>query len=104
MNFRSWRKPPEMPEEFRMRTPKRETGSRLVVPHIQKLDPLLPSSQIFKMAASDSSGDDSLYPIAVLIDELRNEDVQVRLYNRGVLMFVFACSCFMCVHGVHTVG
>ena len=24
------------------------------------------------------SGDDSLYPIAVLIDELRNEDVQVR--------------------------
>ncbi|CAH1263810.1 serine/threonine-protein phosphatase 2A 65 kDa regulatory subunit A alpha isoform-like isoform X2 [Branchiostoma lanceolatum] len=29
------------------------------------------------MAASDS--DDSLYPIAVLIDELRNEDVQLRL-------------------------
>ena len=28
------------------------------------------------MAASDSA-DDSLYPIAVLIDELRNEDVQV---------------------------
>ena len=26
---------------------------------------------------SDSSNDDSLYPIAVLIDELRNEDVQV---------------------------
>jgi len=26
------------------------------------------------MAAAD--GDDSLYPIAVLIDELRNEDVQ----------------------------
>ena len=24
------------------------------------------------------SSDDSLYPIAVLIDELRNEDVQVR--------------------------
>ena len=32
------------------------------------------------MAASDSTTDDSLYPIAVLIDELRNEDVQVR-YN-----------------------
>jgi len=31
------------------------------------------------MAASDSSGDDSLYPIAVLIDELKNEDVQVSL-------------------------
>lgn len=29
------------------------------------------------MAASDSSSDDSLYPIAVLIDELKNEDVQV---------------------------
>jgi len=28
--------------------------------------------------SSDSSNDDSLYPIAVLIDELRNEDVQVR--------------------------
>lgn len=31
------------------------------------------------MAASDSAGDDSLYPIAVLIDELKNEDVQVSL-------------------------
>lgn len=29
------------------------------------------------MASSDSNTDDSLYPIAVLIDELRNEDVQV---------------------------
>lgn len=29
------------------------------------------------MAASDSTSDDSLYPIAVLIDELKNEDVQV---------------------------
>lgn len=29
------------------------------------------------MAASDSNTDDSLYPIAVLIDELKNEDVQV---------------------------
>jgi serine/threonine-protein phosphatase 2A regulatory subunit A len=36
------------------------------------------------MAASDSSGDDSLYPIAVLIDELKNEDVQVSL-TRNVL-------------------
>lgn len=31
------------------------------------------------MAASDSHADDSLYPIAVLIDELKNEDVQLRL-------------------------
>uniref|UniRef100_A0A672SDK8 Serine/threonine-protein phosphatase 2A 65 kDa regulatory subunit A beta isoform-like n=1 Tax=Sinocyclocheilus grahami TaxID=75366 RepID=A0A672SDK8_SINGR len=29
--------------------------------------------------SSASEGDDSLYPIAVLIDELRNEDVQLRL-------------------------
>ena len=28
--------------------------------------------------SSGGSSDDSLYPIAVLIDELRNEDVQVR--------------------------
>ncbi|XP_078093139.1 uncharacterized protein LOC144508703 [Mustelus asterias] len=31
------------------------------------------------MAASSAVGDESLYPIAVLIDELRNEDVQLRL-------------------------
>ncbi|KAH7952126.1 hypothetical protein HPB52_018945 [Rhipicephalus sanguineus] len=31
------------------------------------------------MAASDTNTEDSLYPIAVLIDELRNEDVQLRL-------------------------
>lgn len=30
-----------------------------------------------KMASSETATDDSLYPIAVLIDELRNEDVQV---------------------------
>ena len=34
------------------------------------------------------SSDDSLYPIAVLIDELRNEDVQVRMNGReGILLF-----------------
>lgn len=37
-----------------------------------------------KMAGAD--GDDSLYPIAVLIDELRNEDVQVDISLRK---FVF---------------
>uniref|UniRef100_UPI00398F2A84 serine/threonine-protein phosphatase 2A 65 kDa regulatory subunit A alpha isoform-like n=1 Tax=Pristiophorus japonicus TaxID=55135 RepID=UPI00398F2A84 len=31
------------------------------------------------MAASSAVGDESLYPIAVLIDELRNDDVQLRL-------------------------
>lgn len=35
-----------------------------------------------KMAGAD--GDDSLYPIAVLIDELRNEDVQVNLKKTGL--------------------
>ena len=39
------------------------------------------------MASGD--GDDSLYPIAVLIDELRNEDVQVLKYS----LLVF-CSFF----------
>ncbi len=33
-----------------------------------------------KMAGAE--GDDSLYPIAVLIDELRNEDVQVDISRR----------------------
>ena len=28
-----------------------------------------------------ADGDDSLYPIAVLIDELRNEDVQVLVFK-----------------------
>lgn len=37
-----------------------------------------------KMAASDSTTDDSLYPIAVLIDELKNEDVQVILKTLDV--------------------
>jgi len=34
------------------------------------------------MAGAD--GDDSLYPIAVLIDELRNEDVQVDISIRKI--------------------
>lgn len=33
------------------------------------------------MAASDKASDDSLYPIAVLIDELKNEDIQVNKYH-----------------------
>jgi hypothetical protein len=32
------------------------------------------------MASGDVQSDESLYPIAVLIDELRNEDVQVKKY------------------------
>jgi len=38
-----------------------------------------------KMAAAD----DSLYPIAVLIDELRNEDVQVSRFNYCPLVPLF---------------
>ena len=34
--------------------------------------------------AAGGDGDDSLYPIAVLIDELRNEDVQVLESGRGL--------------------
>lgn len=50
------------------------------------------------MAASDSTADDSLYPIAVLIDELKNEDVQVGAV-RGALQGaharpIFALSLF----------
>ncbi|CAJ0588506.1 unnamed protein product [Cylicocyclus nassatus] len=33
------------------------------------------------VSQSPSESDDSLYPIAVLIDELRNEDVHLRLNN-----------------------
>lgn len=43
------------------------------------------------MAASDSAPDDSLYPIAVLIDELKNEDVQVKLHFH--FFFLYAATC-----------
>lgn len=46
------------------------------------------------MAAStsgDKAADDSLYPIAVLIDELKNEDIQVRV--RGQLRRLRVCVC-----------
>lgn len=36
------------------------------------------------MAASDKPSDDSLYPIAVLIDELKNEDIQVSFISFGI--------------------
>jgi len=39
------------------------------------------------MAGADS--DDSLYPIAVLIDELRNEDVQVNKIRRFTTISTF---------------
>jgi len=52
--------------------------------------PLVTLTPASKMAGAD--GDDSLYPIAVLIDELRNEDVQV-IHSTGpalVLEAVFS--------------
>lgn len=46
------------------------------------------------MAAGD--GDDSLYPIAVLIDELRNEDVQVQKQSFSFSRcFVYFCQVIM---------
>ena len=44
------------------------------------------------MASGDIQSDESLYPIAVLIDELRNEDVQVKL--RFFLIVQFNCCYF----------
>ena len=39
-----------------------------------------------RMAAD--AGDDSLYPIAVLIDELRNEDVQVIILDEIIIIII----------------
>lgn len=42
--------------------------------------------------SSESAGDESLYPIAVLIDELRNEDVQVSIVSIiGIVLFISIC-------------
>ncbi len=42
------------------------------------------------MASGDIQSDESLYPIAVLIDELRNEDVQVnQFFNFIISTFIF---------------
>ena len=45
------------------------------------------------MASGDPQSDESLYPIAVLIDELRNEDVQVNSYFENfiylLLFYIF---------------
>lgn len=50
------------------------------------------------MASSTTdAGDDSLYPIAVLIDELRNDDVQVRSLVKVALFggrLLFCCVLF----------
>ncbi len=46
-----------------------------------------------------AEGDDSLYPIAVLIDELRNEDVQVDISLREseCNSYVWKKSCFISI-------
>jgi hypothetical protein len=40
------------------------------------------------MASGDIQSDESLYPIAVLIDELRNEDVQVISFIYSLILFL----------------
>jgi hypothetical protein len=40
------------------------------------------------MASGDIQSDESLYPIAVLIDELRNEDVQVNHFSYSRIFFI----------------
>ena len=52
-----------------------------------------------KMATSDQS-DDSLYPIAVLIDELRNEDVQVGVF-KNILTLFFLKKLFIRINRVY---
>lgn len=49
------------------------------------------------MAASDKASDDSLYPIAVLIDELKNEDIQVSFIRtvRPVCIFNEYSNCII---------
>jgi hypothetical protein len=42
------------------------------------------------MASGDVQSDESLYPIAVLIDELRNEDVQVNFFLL-IKLFTYFC-------------
>ena len=45
------------------------------------------------MASGDVQSDESLYPIAVLIDELRNEDVQVN--NQFIFVFMVRLPLFI---------
>lgn len=47
----------------------------------------------YTMASGDVQSDESLYPIAVLIDELRNEDVQV-IRRRWFLFLVHSLCVF----------
>lgn len=48
-----------------------------------------------KMATSEQS-DESLYPIAVLIDELRNEDVQVYVFPSLCQFFKYLKQTTLC--------
>lgn len=68
-----------------MLTGKLQAGSRAATTRV------LPT---YNMATGD--GDDSLYPIAVLIDELRNEDVQVR---KETILFLLFFLLFLTVSG-----
>lgn len=70
-----------------MLTGKLQAGSRAATTRVLPTD---------NMASGD--GDDSLYPIAVLIDELRNEDVQVR---KETILFLLFFSPFFNGFGLH---
>lgn len=48
------------------------------------------------MASSDKTVDDSLYPIAVLIDELKNEDVQVSFIKSINKVYMYNCAINIC--------
>lgn len=54
------------------------------------------------MAASDKASDDSLYPIAVLIDELKNEDIQVSEQTGGRARQMGAMIAFGSLTRFHT--
>lgn len=49
------------------------------------------------MASGEPAFVDSLYPIAVLIDELKNEDVQVRLKFCYIIRINNSLKCVSCV-------
>ncbi len=51
--------------------------------------------KLLPMASGDIQSDESLYPIAVLIDELRNEDVQVKHFS--ILEFYLSCRFSFCI-------
>lgn len=48
-----------------------------------------------EQSSNQTGNDDSLYPIAVLIDELRNDELQVSVYIMCVCV-LFMCNMNVC--------